>query len=328
MVDAEKSGYSSISFKSGFIVTMDRNLLPAISAFAEVVGEGSFTRAATRLGISPSALSQSIRTLEERLSVRLLNRSTRSLSVTEEGRDLLRNIEPALAAISDAVTRVVAPQDQPAGEVRIDSSRFAAHHLIEPHLGEFSRRYPQVRLELVLSDNFSDIIGEGCDAGIRLREAVRDTMIAIPLSPPLAMAVVAAPGYLAANPPPENPFDLDRHNCIRFRRGFGSIAPWEFTDPVNGEDFSVDPKGSFICNSDTIMLSAALQGVGLIMHLDIAVQKHLASGALVRVLEAWCPPFDGFDLYLPTREQLAPKLRALVDFFSEKRNAMRTAGRS
>ncbi|MDK1373339.1 MULTISPECIES: LysR family transcriptional regulator [unclassified Sinorhizobium] len=301
---------------------MDRNLLPAISAFAEVVREGSFSRAAIRLGISPSALSQSIRALEDKLSVRLLNRSTRSLSVTEEGRNLLRNVEPALAVIADAVTKLAAPQDQPAGEVRIDSSHFAAHQFLAPHVGEFSRRYPQIRLEMVLSDTFSDIISEGCDAGIRLREAVRDTMVAIPISPPLSMAVVATPDYFATNPPPENPFDLERHNCIRFRPGLGGIAPWEFTDPVNGDDFAVDPAGSLVSNSDSIMLSAALQGVGMIMHFDLAVQKYLATGGLIRVLEAWCPPFDGFDLYLPTRLQMAPKLRALIDFFGEKRSAV------
>lgn len=304
---------------------MDRNLLPAISAFAEVVREGSFTRAAARLGVSPSALSQSIRALEDRLSARLLNRSTRSLSVTEEGRLLLREVEPALAAIADAVGNIGASSEQPSGEVRIDSSRFAARKYIEPHLAEFYQRYPQVRLELVLSDNFSDIIGEGCDAGIRLREAVRETMIAVPISPPLSMAVVATPGYFRANPPPQDPFDLERHNSIRYRPGFGSIAPWQFTDPVNGEDFVVDPTGSFLSNSDTMMLGAALQGVGMIMHLDSAVEEHIASGALVRVLQPWCPPFDGFDLYLPSRSQLAPKLRALVDFFSRKRHSMNGA---
>ena len=301
---------------------MDRNLLPAIAAFVEVVREGSFTRASARLGISPSALSQSLRALEDKLATRLLNRSTRSLSLTEEGRTLLREVEPALGTIMAAVTNVGAHRDQPTGEIRIDSSHFAAHQFIEPHLAEFYQRYPKIRLEMVLSDNFSDIIGEGCDAGIRLRDAVRDTMIAVPISPPLSMAVVAAPSYFRANPPPETPFDLERHNCIRFRAGFGAVTPWEFTDPVNGEDFVTDPAGSFLSNSDSMMLNAALQGVGMIMHIDSAVAGHIASGALVRVLEPWCPPFDGFNLYLPTTSQLAPKLRALVDFFSEKRHAI------
>lgn len=299
---------------------MDRTLLPALAAFAEVAREGGFTAAARRLNVSPSALSQTLRALEERLEVRLLNRSTRSVSVTEEGRRLLARIEPALADIALAVVGLDDDRDQPTGDIRISTSRLAARQFIEPHLGEFHRRYPKIRLELAIDDGLGDIIREGCDAGVRLREAVADSMIAIPISPPMRLVVVGSPAYLAANPAPETPHDLVRHDCVAFRPGVqGPILKWEFTDPDTGRDFAVEPHGAFVTNGDETMVGAGLQGVGLVMHMDCVVREHVASGALIRVLDAWCPPFDGFDLYLPSREQMAPKLRALVDFLVEKR---------
>lgn len=301
---------------------MDRTLLPAIAAFAEVAREGSFTRAAARMSVSPSALSQTIRALEERLSSRLLNRSTRSVSLTEEGRKLLAQVDPGLAMIEQAVGSLQEGQDRPEGEIRVSSSRLAASHFLEPHLGEFQRRYPLIRLEVVVDDGFGDIIREGCDAGIRLRESVVDSMIAVPISPPISMAVVASPGYLATVSAPATPFDLERHNCLRMRHGNSpALSPWEFTDPGDNREFTIEPGGSFVTNGDDIILSAALQGVGLVMHMDFAVRRHIATGKLVRVLEEWCPPFDGFDLYLPTRDQMSVKLRVLIDFLTEKRRA-------
>jgi DNA-binding transcriptional LysR family regulator len=302
---------------------MDRNLLPAIAAFAEVAREGSFTRAAERLGISPSGLSQTIRTLEERLAVRLLNRSTRSVSLTEEGRKLLARIEPSLASIAEAVGAIHDADDRPAGAVRVSTSRVAARHLLQPHLGEFSRRHPLIRLEIVIDDTFGDIIGEGCDAGIRLRESIVETMVAFPISPPVAMAVVGSPAYFALHPPPSTPADLGRHHCLGFRHGSrGTISAWEFTDPVDGKEIAIEPVGAFVTNGDDALLDAAMQGVGLAMHLDFAVRRHVAAGSLVRVLEGWCPPFDGFDLYIPSRDQMAPKLRALADFLVAKRRQL------
>lgn len=301
---------------------MDRTLLPALAAFAEVAREGGFTAAARRLNVSPSALSQTLRALEERLAVRLLNRSTRSVSVTEEGRRLLARIEPALADIAQAVVGLDDDRDQPTGEIRISTSRLAAHQFIEPHLGEFHRRYPKVRLELVIDDGLGDIIREGCDAGVRLREAVADSMIAVPISPPMRLVVVGSPAYLAAHPAPQTPHDLAQHDCVGFRPGQGAIMGWEFTDPATGQEFAIEPHGAFVTNADETMVSAGLQGLGLVMHMDRVVRDHVARGALVRVLEVWSQPFDGFDLYLPSREQMAPKLRALVDFLVEKRRAL------
>ncbi len=301
---------------------MDRTLLPAIAAFAEVAREGSFTRAAARIGVSPSALSQTVRALEERLSSRLLNRSTRSVSLTEEGRKLLAQVDPGLAMIEQAVGAIQEGRDRPEGDIRVNSSRLAASHFLEPHLGEFHRRHPLIRLEIVVDDGFGDIIREGCDAGIRLRESVVDSMIAVPISPPISMAVVASPAYLAAASAPTTPFDLERHNCLRMRHGNSpALSPWEFTDPGDSREFTIDPGGSFVTNGDDIILSAALQGVGLVMHMDFAVRRYIEAGKLVRVLEEWCQPFDGFDLYLPARDQMSVKLRALIDFLTEKRRA-------
>ncbi|WP_427788403.1 LysR family transcriptional regulator [Brevundimonas diminuta] len=302
---------------------MDRTLLPALAAFAEVAREGGFTAAARRLNVSPSALSQTLRTLEERLEVRLLNRSTRSVSVTEEGRLLLSRIEPALAVISQAVIGLDDDREQPAGEIRISTSRLAARQFIEPHLGEFHRRYSKVRLELVIDDGLGDIIREGCDAGVRLREAVADSMIAVPISPPMRLVVVGSPAYLAGRPAPRTPADLEAHDRVAFRPGVqGPIMKWEFSDPDTGQDFTIEPHGPFVTNADETMLSAGLQGLGLVQHMECVVREHVAAGALIRVLDDWCPPFDGFDLYLPSREQMAPKLRALVDFLVEKRRAL------
>lgn len=300
---------------------MDRSLLPAIAAFVEVAREGGFTRAAARMGVSPSALSQSLRALEERLSVRLLNRSTRSVSLTEDGRKLLAQVDPGLAMIAEAVNTVADARNRPSGELRINTSRVAARHFLEPHLGEFHRRYPEVRLEIVIDDGLGDIIREGCDAGIRLHEAVGETMIAVPIGPPASMAVVASPAYFAARPPPATPADLEAHDCVGFRPSGGGLYRWEFTDPAERRDFSIEPRSVLITNHDEVMVGAALQGVGLIMHMDLVVREHIAGGALIRVLEDWCPPFDGFCLYLPSRAQMAPKLRALVDFLAEKRRA-------
>lgn len=299
---------------------MDRDLLPIIAAFAAVAREGNFTRAAKRLGISASALSQSIRTLERRLGVRLLNRSTRSVSLTEAGRNFLAGIEPGLDRIAQSVGSITEAQDRLAGGIRVNTSRLAAHYFIEPHLGEFAGRFPEVRLDLVIDDGLGDIVGEGCDAGIRLRESVAESMVAIPISSPMRLAVVGSPHYFARCRMPETPADLDEHNCVAFRPSGGSnLYRWEFTDPIDGREFSVEPRGSLVTASDDMMISAALQGVGLIMHMELAVEPYLASGALVRVLDRWCTLFDGFYLYLPSREQMPRKLRAFVDFLVEKR---------
>ncbi len=302
---------------------MDRNLLPAIAAFAEVAREGSYTRAAGRIGISPSGLSQAIRTLEQQLGVRLLNRSTRSVSLTDDGRKLLSQVEPGLAMISHAIVAVGDAREKPSGEIRLNAPRVVSQHFIEPHLGEFARRYPEVRVELFIDDGLGDIVREGRDAGIRLRESVTDTMVALPITPPVSLAVVGSPAYFASNPPPKQFEDLANHNCLGFRQSSsGAVFRWELTDPKSGEERLFQPVGTFVTNNDDVMLGAALQGVGLIMHLDFAVRQHLASGTLVSVMKDWCLPFEGFNIYVPSRDQMPAKLRAFVDFLVEKRRQL------
>ncbi len=303
---------------------MDRTLLPALSAFSHVAREGNFTRAAATLGVSPSALSQTIRSLEQRLNVRLLHRSTRSISLTEEGRHLLEQIDPGLSLIDQAVNAIGTDRDRPSGEIRINTSRVATRYLIEPHLAEFTRRHPLVRLELIMDDGFGDIIHEGCDAGIRLRERVSDSMIAIPLCPDFRMAVVGTPAYFERHPAPKTPADLADHDCIRFRHtSSGAIYRWEFSEPdPPNEDFEIEPRGTFTTNDDEMLVRAALQGIGLVMHLEPIVRPHIVDGSLISVLAPWCPTVPGFNLYMPSRAQMPPKMRTFIDFFTEKRDLL------
>ena len=308
---------------------MDRTLLPAMAAFSTVARAASFTRAAATMGVSPSALSQTIRMLEGRLGTRLLNRSTRSISLTEEGRRFLGEIDPALAAIGQAVEAIGTERDLPKGEIRINMSRAVSRGFIEPYLAEFRQRYPLVRLELVLDDGIGDIVQEGCDAGIRLREGLAHSMIAVPISPDFEMAVVASPAYFARHPAPATPGDLGAHDCLRFRQTTrGSIYQWEFTDPETGRDLAVEAHGALTTNDDETMLRMALEGLGLIMHIEPAVRAHLAAGRLVRALGPWCPSIPGFSLYLPSRSQMPAKMRAFIDFFSEKRRTAENRARS
>lgn len=300
---------------------MDRTLLPAIAAFSQVAREGSFTRAAGVMGISPSALSQTIRVLEQRLNVRLLNRSTRSISLTEEGRHLLDQIDPGLSMIDQAIQAVGTERDRPMGEIRVNTSRIASRCFIEPHLEEFGRLHPLVRLELIMDDGLGDIIHQGCDAGIRLRESVSDSMIAVQICPDFDMVVVGSPAYFKTHPVPNTPDDLAAHNCVRYRHtSSGGIYRWEFSDPERPrQDIDIEPQGSFTTNDDEMMLRAALRGMGLIMHVEPAVRDYIADGSLVRVLARWSTRVSGFHLYMPSRAHMPAKMRAFIDFFTEKR---------
>ena len=298
---------------------MDRALLPAIAAFACVARVGSFTRAAAELGVSASALSQTIRFLESQLGLRLLNRSTRSVSATEDGHKLLDGVAPALEAIKLAVASVQDRPEHPAGAIRIKSPQLAATQFIEPFLGEFNRRNPGISLDIVIDDSFGDLANGGFDAGIQLRRYLCDGVVAVPVGPASSMALVGSPAYFQQNPPPASPHDLKRHNCLGCRMGSQGLLPWEFSRPGDGQTVSMTPSGTLVTNSDETMIRAALQGMGLVQHFEFVVQDHLRSGALVRVLKDWCPPSYEFCLYFPARDHMAPKLRALVDFLSDKR---------
>lgn len=295
--------------------TIDPATLPALAAFACVARHASFSRAAIELGMSPSALSQSVRSLERRLGVRLLHRTTRRVGLTEPGERLLREAAPALARIGGALQALEESRDVPAGRLRITAPRIAAEQLVLPHLPSFCARHPHIEVELAVQAALTDLVAEGFDAGIRLGESLADGMVAAPLGPPQRLVVVASPAYLRRHPPPPTPEALAGHTCIRHRRSDGRLMPWEFAR--DGQDFSVEVDGGPIFNDSGLGRRMAIAGLGLAQVFEAAAADDLAAGRLLRLLDAWQPPFPGFHLYYPSREQLAPKLRVFIDFMRQ-----------
>ena len=303
---------------------IDPSLLPSLATFVQVAYRRSFTRAASDMDVSRAALSLSLKALEQRLGTRLLNRTTRDMSLTEEGKRLYDALHPALQSIDQVLRTLGKDQATPSGLLRVNTSRIAAKTLLEPHMGEFMRRYPDLRVELVMEDGMSNIVADGCDAGIRLGQNLAEHMVAVPITPMMEMAVVGSPAYFQQHGQPNTPKDLMNHNCLGYRQTTsGSIFQWEFTElGAKGQDFTVVPQGTFITNDDDGMVRAAIQGVGLAQHMLIAVQNQLQDGSLIRVLQRWCKPFPGFYIYVPSREQMPAKVRAFVDFLVQKRDAM------
>ncbi len=291
-----------------------------LRAFAQIVESGSFSRAASQLAISPSALSQIIRGLEERLGVRLLNRTTRSVAVSEAGERLLARVGPALRELDDAQTELASLRSEPAGTLRINTPREPVLHLIAPKLGAFSRRYPKVALDLVVDDLLSDIVAQRFDAGIRLGERLERDMVAVPLTAEVEMMVVGAPSYLAEHGTPRHPRDLAGHRCINLRWPSGrGLYRWEFER--KRRKLEVDVEGPLTVNNSDLALEAALPGLVLAYLFDYKVRRSIDAGRLVRVLEPWSPPFPGFYLYHPSRKQTPPALRAFIDVFRYKPDA-------
>lgn len=298
---------------------MNPSLLPSLAWFAHVAHYRSFTRAAEAMGVSRAALSQNLKELENKLGVKLLYRTTRDMSLTEAGQQLFDALQPSLGTIERALDNLNDTAESPSGLIRLNTSRLAAKALIETHLAEFYVRYPKVKLELIMDDSLSNIIADGCDVGIRLGRSLADHVIAVPISPPLSMMVVGSPSYLAQHGIPQTPDDLGRHNCINYRyTGTGAVREWDFSEANTGH-FTQSVTGNFITNDSESMINAALQGVGLIQHLDIAIKPLLVDGRLVRVLQEWVHKLPGFYLYAPSREQMPAKVRALYDFLLEKR---------
>jgi len=283
-----------------------------LAAFMAVASERSFRRAAQRLGLSPSALSHTIRALETRLGARLLNRTTRSVAPTEAGQQLFARLQPVLGEMDAAVREVGAHQDTPRGTVRVNLPRIAAQWVVGPILADFLAAYPGVRVDLVVDDSITDVVAGGFDAGIRSGELVQQDMVAIRLTPDLRMAVVAAPAYLARHPAPQAPLRLREHACLTYRwRESGTLQRWRFSGPAGASEVAVD--SVFTANDTNLLLDAALRGAGLAYLLDGLVAPYLQRGELVRVLEPWCPPFAGFYLYYPNRTHMPAALRAFVD---------------
>ncbi|MFX1677718.1 LysR family transcriptional regulator [Mitsuaria sp. CC2] len=296
-------------------------LLPSLAWFARVARQGSFTRAADELGVTRAAVSQNLKALERQLGVRLLHRTTRDMSLTEAGQQLLDTLVPALEKIERAVQRLGDVDGAPSGLLRINTSRLAARALLAPHLAEFHQRYPAVKVELVMADSLSNIIADGCDVGIRLGHSLSEHVVAVPITPPLSMAVVASPTYLDRRGTPKTVEDLIGHDCINYRfAGSGALREWDFNEPGSaGRHFTQAVAGSFTSNDDESMVTAAVQGLGLIQIVDIAVRPQLADGSLVRVMREWTHELAAFYLYSPSREHRPAKVQALHDFLIEKR---------
>jgi Transcriptional regulator len=285
--------------------------LPAVVAFARVAHHASFTRAADELGVSASALSQTVRTLEAQLGVRLLHRTTRRVALSEHGARFLEQVKPGLAQIEAAFLDLDTVRDRPAGRLRITLPRVVADQLVMPWLPSFLARYPQIEVELCVDSALVDVVAEGFDAGIRLGECLARDMIAVPLGPMQRQVICAAPDYFRRHPPPQTPADLVDHDCIVHRMSNGRRMAWEFTR--DGRDFEVEVSGTLVFNDSGLTHAAALAGLGLAQGFESVVAADVAAGRLLRVLDDWQQPFAGFYLYYPAREHLAPKLRVFID---------------
>jgi DNA-binding transcriptional LysR family regulator len=284
----------------------------SLAAFAVVAEERSFTRAAARLGVSPSALSHTMRRLEERLHIQLLARSTRSVSTTEAGERLLARLRPAIDEISGAVEDLGRLLGRPSGHVRITASRTAARMVLAPVLRRFIERYPEIVVEVLIEPGLTDIVARRFDAGIRLGESLEKDVVAVPVTGQLRMAVVGAPQYFASHPKPSTPQDLRKHRCVNFRLpSAGTIYKWEFEKGSRKVEVGVD--GPLVFDDEEMVLNAAQSGVGLAYLIEDQVASVVKAGALSRVLQDWCPPFPGFFLYYPGRRQVSPALAAFID---------------
>jgi DNA-binding transcriptional LysR family regulator len=290
---------------------MQLDNLNVLAAFLAVAEERSFTRAAKRLGVSRSAVSHAVRGLEERVGVRLLARTTRSVSPTDAGEELIAHLSPALSDVESALDRIGSLRERPSGRVRLVAPRLAAKMVLAPKLDQFARDYPDVVLEITTDDSPLDFVTGRFDAGIHLGEFIARDMIAVRVSGEQRAAIVAAPRYIESHPRPESPRDLTTHRCINICMGSGGVYRWEFEK--GDQSLTVGVNGPLIIDDMDMTIQAAMDGIGLALSLEDYVAPHLASGALVRVLEDWCPPFAGFFLYYPSRRQQPAAMAALID---------------
>jgi DNA-binding transcriptional LysR family regulator len=291
---------------------MARENLNDLAAFVAVARERSFTRAAAQLGVSPSALSHTIRGLEERLGIQLLARTTRSVTPTEAGERLLRTVGPRLEEIEVEMAAMTELRDKPAGTVRLTATEYAAEMIILPKLARLLPDYPDISVEIIIDYGLTDIVAERIDAGVRVGEQVAKDMIAVRIGPDERIAVVGAPSYFAQRSKPRTPQELTDHSCITLRLPtYGGLYAWEFERA--GRELRVRVEGQLVFNSGRPILKSALAGLGLAYLPEGQVQPHLDEGALERVLGDWCPPFPGFHLYYPSRRQLSPAFALMVD---------------
>ncbi len=289
-----------------------------LAIFSAVAQERSFTRAAARLGMSQPALSRAMRQLEDRLGVRLLARTTRSVSPTQAGEHLLRVIAPRFEEIDSELALLSEFRDKPAGKLRITAGEHSAITVLHPVLAKLLPDNPDLNIEIIVDYGLTDIVAEGFDAGVRLGEQVAKDMIAMRIGPDMRMAVVGSAAYFARYPKPVVPMDLMQHNCITLRMPtYGGLYLWEFEK--NGQELKVRVEGQLVFNNIAMRLEAALQGLGLAYMPQDLVQEHVAQGRLIHVLADWCEPFSGYHLYYPSRRQSSPAFTLL-------REALRYSG--
>lgn len=283
-----------------------------LAAFAAVIEHRTFVRAAAHLAVTPSALSQTIRQLEERIGVRLLNRTTRSVAPTDVGATLYARLRPAMTELDGAIAEAMSAHDRAAGRLRINMPRLAAVSVVAPRLGRFHRDNPDVELDLVVQDSLADIVAGRFDAGIRIGERLEKDMIAVAITPDMEMYAVASPDYVEKHSAPRTPADLHKHACLNWRWPTdGSLYRWEFEH--KGKEFEVAVEGPLVATDPELILQGALQGIGIAYTFDERIEGWLAEGRLVRVLRAYSPRFPGLRLYYPHRRQQTPALKAFIE---------------
>ncbi|CAB3642480.1 HTH-type transcriptional regulator PgrR [Paraburkholderia phenoliruptrix] len=293
------------------IFTVRQGALDGVEAFLCVARHRSFRRAAAELGVTPSAISQAVRVLEERIGAALFVRTTRSVGLTEAGQQFLSRAKPAfeeLVAASDAARDL---GQRPRGLLRLSVPRAVVPLLLDPLIASFHEAYPEVQVEIAASNQLIDLASEGFDAGIRLGQFVEADMVALPLTPPLRLVVVGSPAYFTGRSRPEHTDDLRQHACLRWRKSSGALAPWSFNNDGNAVEIAVS--GPFIAHDFPTMLGAAMEGIGLAQLPEPMVAEGLQSGKLIEVLKPLAPVIPGVFLYYPSRRQLMPKLRAFID---------------
>jgi DNA-binding transcriptional LysR family regulator len=291
---------------------MQKRDLTDLQAFLVVARERSFTKAAALLGVSQSALSHTVRDLEERLGIRLLTRTTRRVAPTQAGERLLETVGPRLEEIETELASLSELREKPAGTIRITATDYGADTILWPKLTKFLRKYPDIKVEIIVDNALTDIVAERYDAGVRFGEQVAKDMIAVRIGPDVRMAVVGAPAYFRTRSEPKKPQDLLGHSCINLRlQTRGGLYPWDFEK--GGRELKVRVEGQLVFNNTKQMLNAALAGFGLGYVPEDLAQPHLAKGRLKRVLEDWCPPYSGHHLFYPSRRQATPAFTLLVD---------------
>src|SRR6476469_8747850 len=313
----------SIVFGIERVSAMNRGDLADLTAFVAVADHLSFRRAASRLGVTPSALSHSMRQLEERLDMRLLNRTTRSVSVTDAGLRLLERLRPAISEIAGALENLNQERQRPVGRLRIHAIHLAASAVIAPIWGRFLSTYPEVHLELAVGEAPIDIVAKGFDAGIGPRDRVPTDMIAVRVTGPMQIAVVGSPAYFVRRRRPRRPEDLSRHSCVQYRRAIdGNVFVWPFERNRKTHRISVD--GPVMVDDPDLGVRAAVDGLGVAYTIEALAEPFLRSGQLARILEDWSPSIEGLFLYYPGHRQVPATLRALIDMIRTARGPAST----